>query len=85
MSESKFLIDSTKFEFKDSFIEKDLEILENVSIEVIRQIEQEPEPEPAAYSLAGMQPEPEPEPAASSLAGMQPEPEQEIKPPIKSD
>jgi hypothetical protein len=27
----------------------------------------------------------EPEPAASSLAGMQPEPEPEIKPPIKSD
>jgi len=67
MSE-KFLIDASKFEFNDIYIKNDLDILENVSPEVIKQIELlEPEPEPEPE-----QPEPEPTPE-----------EEEIKPPIK--
>jgi outer membrane biosynthesis protein TonB len=80
MSESKFLIDATKLEFNDLYIEKDLELLENVS--------------PAAPSLAGMQPEvikqiesleqePKPTLEVKPTPEEEEEKEEEIKPPIK--
>ena len=71
MSESKFLIDATKFEFNDLYIEKDLELLENISPEVIKQIESlEPEPEQELKPTLELKPTSEEE-------------EEEIKPPIK--